>query len=551
MRTRPALRTFLAVGVSVVVAAACTGGDPGDGSDGAAAHQPSRPSPRSIEAACGLPPEHLERIRRGYHPDRSGDLQIVPEEPDVVAEWLSHAGPWEYVQRVPLFFYGPGHVPAAGRIARPATVADVAPTLARLLDLDFDAPDGRPLSEAVAEDRPGPPRLILTLVWDSAGRNVLAEHPDAWPTLRSLISGGAWFDRATVGTSPSTTPAVHGTIGTGAFPRSHGLVDLRFRVEGSDELAWVGEERPGHLLLPTLADRYSASTDQAARVALIASLGTLGMIGHGASVEGGARHVVAYQEESRWTIGEGLRDAFRFPGYVNDVGGLEEAVRRLDLEDGRLDQTWLGERVLDDPTDLSFSPAFAEHQTRVVKEVVRREGLGGDEVTDLLFVNYKQIDTVGHRWTMNSPQMEAVVRSSDDALAQLIDLLDREVGRGEWVVALTADHGSVPDPDLSGGFVIDLPRLARELRAEFDADDDDGTVVRQARPTQLWLDVDRLARNGYSLDDVAAFLADITKERNAADPADMPEDDRDTPLFGAVFPSAALEADLPCPSEGP
>ena len=68
---------------------------------------------------------------------------------------------------------------------------------------------------------------------------------------------------------------------------------------------------------------------------------------------------------------------------------------------------------------------------------------GADDVPDILFTNYKQIDLVSHAESMNSPQMESVVRASDEALGDLVRILNREVGRGQWVLALTADHGAI------------------------------------------------------------------------------------------------------------
>jgi hypothetical protein len=523
------------VGVAaLLIGAACTGASTTEGRDrpaaGASTVAPTGPAAGPV---CSLPAEWLLRIRRGYDPERSGEIQMLPRQPNVMGDWLSHAGPWPLVQRVPLFLYGPGHVPAVGRVDPPATLADLAPTLARLLQVDFEAPDGHALRAALPANPPAPPRLILTVIWDSAGRNVLAEHPGAWPTLRRLIPRGVWFDRATVGTSPSTTPAVHATIGTGAFPRRHGLVDLRFRLDG--RIAWIGNERPAFERVPTLADRYAASTGQTARVGLVASLGTLGMIGHGAAAPGGGRHVVAmWGHEGRWEIGRQYADDFRFPEYVNDVGGLEEAVRRLDLEDGRLDGSWLGERVLDDPTDLSFSPAFAEYQTGVLDRLIRREGFGRDDVPDLLFTNYKQIDTVGHRWTMNSPQMEAVVRSSDAALRDLVGILDR-----------TADHGSIPDPALTGATVIAIQELANDLRRRFDPEGADRSVLEQTRPTQLWIDEDLLRERGFTLEDVAAFVRGYRRGQNVEDPSTLAPGEPDERLFETAFPSSALER-MPC-----
>ena len=98
--------------------------------------------------ACNLPAKWLLRILRGYYPGRAGEIQILPKQPNYFGAW-THSGPWEYLQQVPMFLYGPGHVPAVGEVGRPVTMADLAPTLALYLGQDFDTPDGDPLREAV------------------------------------------------------------------------------------------------------------------------------------------------------------------------------------------------------------------------------------------------------------------------------------------------------------------------------------------------------------------------------------------------------------------
>ena len=184
-----------------------------------------------IATACAVPPLLLERTLRGYRPDRAGELQLLPEEPDFVGHGgLPHSGPWDYISQVPLLWYGPGQVPAVGEVDRRVTLADVAPTQGELIGFDFPAPDGAPLREVVAERAAEPPAVIVVVVWDGAGTAVLEEHPDAWPNLRGLIDRGVWYTRAEVGSSPPSTAQIHATIGTGAFSATHGLIAHRFRV---------------------------------------------------------------------------------------------------------------------------------------------------------------------------------------------------------------------------------------------------------------------------------------------------------------------------------
>ena len=436
------------------------------------------------ELACALPHEWLLRTWRGNRDDRSAELQILPIEPDFVGSGLPHVGPWPYAQDIPMFWYGPGHVAPAGVVNRPVTLAGIAPTQAELLSFPFRAPDGTPMLEAVAGNR-APPRLIVTMVWDAAGRNVLERWPNDWPFLRSLIPDGTWYERATVGSSPTSTAQTHATIGTGAFPDHHGIVAHRMRI--GEELTTPWKYGPAYLIDPTLADVYDRSMDNGP---IVGELGTvsihLGMLGHGSMWGGGDEDIAAVrevvgaetlgQEGFEWNLTPALEPYYSFPSYLNDVPGFEDDVRVTDAADGRLDGRW---RTNDIDQLLSGfdTPARIPYQTRVLQELIRREGFGADEVPDLLFVNYKMIDYISHVWTVNSPEMRDAVRAQDESLADLVGFLNEQVGEGEWALVLTADHGSIPDPEVSGAFQISAGPIASGTNATFDTDGDDTKLV--------------------------------------------------------------------------
>ena len=89
----------------------------------------------------------------GDRPERSGQIVVVPQEPNFLGSNFPHSGPWDYLQDVPLLWYGPGVIPALGSVDRPVTIADIAPTEAELLGFDFDAPDGHALPQIPAPER--------------------------------------------------------------------------------------------------------------------------------------------------------------------------------------------------------------------------------------------------------------------------------------------------------------------------------------------------------------------------------------------------------------
>ena len=538
----------------LLVVAACTD-DPGPGRS-----EPdvsvSKP-PENIELsltewfrrACALPKDQLRRIERGYFPGRSPDVMYVPKARNYF-NGFAHSGPWEHVQEVPLVLYGPGYIRPSGVVdaGREVTVADLVPTFAELLDHDLEHEvDGSVLEEALLapEERTEPPRLIVTVVWDGAGANVLGRWPGEWPTLDRLSEEGAWFAGATVGSSPSVTPPVHATIGTGIFPARHGIVDIPQREGDVIEDSWEGTS-PAKLEEPSLADVYDLALDNEPLIGMFAERAwQLGMIGHGADTPGGDRDIaVLTDSESPGSLTTN-EDLYELPDGLEDPAAFEAAVRAVDAEDGALDETWMDHPILDDPTQLPWTPAWTIYQSGVIEELLTTEGFGADDIPDLFFVNFKQTDHVGHRWTFAAPEMEGALEHQDAALADLVALLDDKVGRDRYVLALTADHGAQPPPEDTGGWMIDQAPLTEAIERNLGGEP--GEVIEQDRPVGFWLrkelggDADALAERA------AAFLTTYT----VADDADPDEVipthiDPDERLFDAAFPMSALDEIVDC-----
>ena len=74
------------------------------------------------------------------------------------------------------------------------------------------------------------------------------------------------------------------------------------------------------------------------------------------------------------------------------------------------------------------------------------EGLGKDNVTDVLAVSFSSTDYVGHNFGANSKEVQDTYLRLDQDLKRLFDALDSKVGKGEYTVFLTADHGAIHVP---------------------------------------------------------------------------------------------------------
>lgn len=455
----------------------------------------------------------------------------------------SHSGPWPYLQHVPLVFYGPGVIPARGAIDERATMADVAPTLATLLKGSFRSRDGHSLPEVARLDaarleRPRP-RLIVTVVWDGGGYNVLRQWPGAWPHLRRLMSHGVSFTRAFDGSSPSVTPAIHTTLGTGEYPWVHGITGVPVRDRNGDVVdSFLDGDSSRFIQVPTLAERWDEQTGNRALVGMVGyEPWHLGMIGQGAERPGGDRDDAAWLniETNRWITNPAH---YRLPASLPATKGLQRDLHRTDASDGRVDGAWRDNAILDDPSRVEETPGFIDYQERGLEHMIAAEGYGRDGVTDLLFTNFKQIDRDGHYYNMASPEVRDTVVESDKALGRLVSFLNHDVGKGRYAMVLTADHGQQPDASAVNGYAIDPNETVRDINAQF------GPIARTVWPTEAFLYEDSMRQRGVSVGDVARFLdaytlADNTRRPDIAvagagelDPADR--------LFTMAIPSAML-----------
>ncbi|MET0800678.1 MAG: alkaline phosphatase family protein [Actinomycetota bacterium] len=507
-----------------------------------------------VKIACGLPHEQLLRTWRGWRPDRGAQLSFVPKEPNFVGSGLPHVGPWDYIQTVPMLWYGPGFVRAQGEVDRPVTVAGIAPTAAQLMKFEgFRAPDGQPMTEALlpAGER-AVPKLFVTLVWDAGGINVLEEFPNAWPFTKSLIPEGTWYTDATVGSSPTSTAQIHATIGTGSFPMHHGIVGHNMLVAGDITSPW--NQGPSFLVEPTFADVYDRALDNEPVVGIVGTVDIhFGMLGHGSFFSGGdedialTRSVIGGEtltdEGFEWNLPRRDADYYRLAAYANDVGGFGRDKRAVDQADGQLDGKWR-DNDMDELLQGFDTPARTPYQQRVVEKVIQEEGFGADDVPDLLYLNFKEIDYVSHVWSMNSPEMLDAVVAQDRAMKALVTFLDRQVGRGQWAMVLTADHASMPDPAASGGFQISTGPMQEMINEEFGRPGGPA-IVDLMQPTQAFLNLEELEANGHTVDDVARFMLTFTQAQTAGGGVVPNPGQEDDVVMTAAFPSQIMQ-NLPC-----
>jgi predicted AlkP superfamily pyrophosphatase or phosphodiesterase len=351
------------------------------------------------------------------------------------------------------------------------------------------------------------------------------------------MAGGVTYE-ATVGSSPSVTPAVHSTLGTGAYPWRAGVTGVPVRDEEGEVVdAFLEGESSRFLQLPTFAERWDEDHDGRALVGMLGyEPWHLGMIGQGAERAGGDKdHAVWLNvETNEWITNP---DHYELPKAVTSVDTLDGHLDELDAADGAIDRSWREHAILDAPDRIEETPAFVHFHGDVLTNLIREEGYGRDRVTDLLFTNFKQIDRVGHYFNMASPEVRDALIATDQELGRIVEDVEATVGRGRYVVVITADHGQQPDEAVVGGYGIDPNEVEGDIDAEF------GPITDEVWPTEVFLDDEALEAEGASVEEVARWLGDYRVEDNLVDEGELPENGELSPVdraFELAIPAEML-----------
>ena len=469
-----------------------------------AASLPAVPQPAKAPGVATDRQSFLEQFAHAYFPGRTGQIVVVPREGHIItkrgpAQHFMHGSPWPYDSRIPFFCYGPRFV-RQGTYTEPVVLQDMAPTLAELLGVPMPATSVGRSQGTILKARTDPPRLILLAVLDGMRLDYFDRHASVLPTLDHLRRQGAWFSNARLNYLPTITSLGHATVATGADPRVHGIVANAFFdwVTGRPTEAYP-DLSPRHLMALTLADVWNIRTKGRAVIIGQGSISraAIPLAGHGGCLLNG-RPVIASSynpERGEW---ETNPECFRLPDYLKD-----QNVRRLWEGTAGL---WMGHPIATSD-DVRGSALFSKFETDALKLMIEREPLGADEVTDLVLVNLKTPDYVGHRYGPDSPELAATLAALDRDLAELIAVIEAKVGRDRYVLAFTADHGMPSEPDARKGqlrvYTEDIVKLIHE---KFDPQQ--GKLVKQYEPEnmQLAIDMDRLRELGVDLGAIRQLL---------------------------------------------
>jgi hypothetical protein len=453
------------------------------------------------------------------------------------------------------------------------------PLLALLAVLSVGSWHPQPRSSAAAEpeDPPpdgGRPALAVLVVFDQMRGDYLTRWEGQFGEggFRRLGRDGAWFQDCHYPYALTVTGPGHASIATGCSPMKHGIVanDWYDRAAGQSVYC-VGTDRyervppgpaaasdapgkpprgssPDRLLSPTLGDALKDATSGAARVV------ALSFKDRAAVLPGGRRADACYWLDTN--TGTFVTSTY----YADQVNPWVTAFNHARPADRWFGHTW--ERLRPDldyaaysgPDDVpgegtgaaqgrTFPHPLTGGATRpgskyyaalynspfgnnllldLVKRAIDGEHLGRHDAPDLLCVSFSCNDPVGHCWGPDSQEVMDVTLRSDRIVRDLLAYLDARVGKGRYVLALTADHGVCPLPEVSQAQGKEAARVAPEqltrraeeaLDASFGANPGKARWLAATPYPWIYLNQDVLRRRGLQSSGVEEAMAGWLKEQ--------------------------------------
>jgi len=326
------------------------------------------------------------------------------------------------------------------------------------------------------------PKLVVGIVVDQMRWDYLYRYYDRYSNdgFKRLLNNGFSCENTLINYMPSYTAVGHSTIFTGSVPAIDGIAgnDWMDQLTGkavyctADSTvqpigaasAMDGKMSPRNLLVSTITDELRLATNFQSKVVGVSLKDRASILPAG--------HLATAAFWLDDASGNFITSSYymkQLPDWVNQFNGkrkIEELVskgwntlypvdtyKQSDSDAKSYEGLFAGEKSSVFPHDLTAAYSKNKSSFRntpfgntltleFAKEALDAYGLGKGNVTDFLTINCASTDYVGHMYGVNSIEVEDTYLRLDKDLSLFFKMLDAKIGKGQWLVFLTADHGA-------------------------------------------------------------------------------------------------------------
>jgi hypothetical protein len=144
----------------------------------------------------------------------------------------------------------------------------------------------------------------------------------------------------------------------------------------------------------------------------------------------------------------GWKTLFPIETYIQSTADNKWYESKLPGEDNTFDHAT--ETITNNKYDAFRHTPFGNSFTfSMAKAAIEGERLGKGEATDFLAVSFSSTDYIGHLFGPNSIEVEDMYLRFDREFADFLKYLDTKIGKGNYLMFITADHGAAHIPGFS------------------------------------------------------------------------------------------------------
>jgi predicted AlkP superfamily pyrophosphatase or phosphodiesterase len=327
------------------------------------------------------------------------------------------------------------------------------------------------------------PKLVVGIVVDQMRWDYLYRYYDRYAAnggFKRMINQGFSCENTFINYIPTVTACGHTGLYTGSVPAIHGIAGnewyesdtRRFMycasddsVEGVGTTSSAGKMSPRNMLATTITDELRLATNFRGKVIGISSKdrGAIFPAGHSANAaywydgETGSFISSTYYMKSlpQWVTD--FNDK-KYPDQYFKNGWNTLYPINTYTQSTTDEQAWegkpFGEEQKGFPYKLDKFIGSTNYSTltgtpfgnTLIKQMaiaaIDAEKLGKDSIADFLTVSFSSPDYIGHTFGPNSIEAEDGFLRLDKELGELLNYLDKNVGKGQYLIFLSADHGA-------------------------------------------------------------------------------------------------------------
>ncbi len=392
------------------------------------------------------------------------------------------------------------------------------------------------------------PKLVVGMVLDQMRWDYLYRYFDRYADkggFKRLLKEGNSCENTLIPYTPSVTACGHSVVYTGSAPSITGITGNAWWDRDNNRTMYCTEDKnmstvgssspqgkmsPKNMLVTTVADELRLATNFKSKVVGVAikDRGAILPAGHSAnaaywydnSVGKWISSTYYMQTLPAWAVdfnNKNLTDSYYEKGwsllydsstYLQSTADNKpyeakpfgnnfpyDLKKYIGKDYGKVNTTYFG-------NELTFE--FA-------KSALQGEQLGKDGFTDFLAVSFSSPDYIGHSFGPNSIEAEDAMLRFDLSLGAFLDYLDQVVGKNQYVLFLTADHGAAHIPEfmqenkLPGGRVY-TGKLMDRLNASLQRIYNIKKIILSDDNYQYSLDHAKLDSAGISSADIINWL---------------------------------------------